>query len=68
MSFAIAIKREAAARHFYTEAANWAHSAKTRELLLCLAKEETKHEEALKREWEHIKADRDVSRAMCSDI
>jgi rubrerythrin len=66
--FRIAIKRESAAHHFYTEAAKWVHSKEARELLLRLASEEVEHETALTREWNHIKADRDVGRAMGGDM
>ena len=66
--FRIAIKREAQAHHFYSEAAKRVHSKDARELLLRLAREEVEHEAALTREWNHIRADRDVERAMASDM
>ena len=66
--FRIAIKRESAAHHFYTEAAKWVHSAGAKELLLRLAREEVEHEIALTREWNHIKADAEVGRALGGDM
>jgi len=66
--FRVAIKRESAAHHFYVEAANWAHSKESKELLLKLAREELEHETALTREWNHIKADREVGQAMGGDM
>lgn len=66
--FRIAIKRESQAHHFYTEAAKRVHAKETRELLLRLAREEVEHETALTREWKHLRADRDVERAMASDM
>ncbi len=66
--FRIAIKRESQAHHFYVEAANWAHSQESKQLLLKLASEELAHELALTREWNHIKADREVGQAMGGDM
>lgn len=66
--FRIAIKREAAAHHFYLEASKWVHSADGKALLLKLASEEAGHEAALKKEWNHIQADRDVGHAMAGDV
>ncbi|MBM3329475.1 MAG: hypothetical protein FJY67_08410 [Calditrichaeota bacterium] len=66
--FRIAIKRESQAHYFYTEAAKWVHSSEARELLLRLARDEVEHETALMREWNNIKADRDVGRAMGGDM
>jgi len=66
--FRIAIKRESAAHHFYLEATKWVHSTEARELLQKLAREEAEHEIALTREWNHIKADREVGRAMGGDM
>lgn len=66
--FRIAIKREAQSHHFYAEAAKWVQSSEARELLLKLAREELEHELSLQRQWEDIKAKRDVWRAMASDM
>ncbi|MFN3821220.1 MAG: ferritin family protein [bacterium] len=66
--FRIAIKREAQSHHFYTEAAKWVQTSEARELLLKLAREELEHELNLQRQWEDIKAKRDVWRAMASDM
>lgn len=66
--FRVAIKRESQAHHFYAEAAKRVHAKETRELLLRLAREEVEHEAALTREWNHLRADRDVERAMASDM
>jgi len=66
--FRVAIKREAAAYHFYLEAAKRVHSSETRELLLNLAREENGHEKALTAEYNHYLADQEVERAMGSDV
>lgn len=66
--FRIAIKRESQAHHFYTEAANRVQTREARELLLRLAREEVEHETLLTRQWNDIKACRDVERAMASDM
>jgi len=66
--FRIAIKRECAAHHFYTEAAKWVHSKEACELLLRLAMEEACHEAALIKEYNHIIADREVAQAMAGDM
>jgi|GEM_PF-1712412 len=66
--FRVAIKREAAAKFFYIEAANRVHSTAARELLLRLARDESEHERLLSEEYNHIIADRDVTRAMGMDV
>lgn len=66
--FRIAIKRESQAHHFYTEAAKWVQTKEAKLLLLRLAREEVEHESALMRQWNDIKAARDVGRAMGGDM
>jgi len=66
--FRVAIKREAAAFHFYTEAASRVPTREARELLLKLAQDEAGHESALRQQWENLQAMRDVERAMACDV
>ncbi len=66
--FRIAIKRESQAHHFYTEAAKRVQTKEARELLLKLAREEVEHEAELTRQWNDLRAKRDVERAMASDM
>ena len=66
--FRIAIRRESQAHHFYTEAAKRVPTKEARELLLKLAREESGHESELTRQWNDLRAKRDVERAMASDM
>ncbi len=66
--FRIAIKREAQASLFYTEAATRVQTKETQDMLLRLAREEAGHEAALRQEWESLQGKRDVEKAMSSDM